>query len=55
MNAKISCKCRNELHLALRTVVHVFSVQSEGKQVCGLQILTMLLVVISRHTEKKGW
>ena len=31
INAKISCKCRNKLHLPLRTVVLVFSVQSEGK------------------------
>ena len=30
-NAKISCKCRNKLHLPLRTVVLVFSLQSEGK------------------------
>ena len=26
MNAKISCKCRNKLHLPLRIVVLVFSV-----------------------------
>ena len=31
INAKVSCKCRNKLHLPLRTVVLVFSVQSEGK------------------------
>ena len=31
INAKISCKCRNKLHLPLRTVLLVFSVQSEGK------------------------
>ena len=31
INVKISCKCRNKLRLPLRTVVLVFSVQSEGK------------------------
>ena len=31
INTKVSCKCRNKLHLPLRTVVLVFSVQSEGK------------------------
>ena len=31
INAKVSCKCRNKLHLALRMVVLIFSVQSERK------------------------
>ena len=31
VNDKISCKCRSKLHLPLRTVILVFSVQSEGK------------------------
>ena len=31
INAKISCKCRHKLHLPLRTVVLVISVQLEGK------------------------
>ena len=30
-NAKVSCKCRNKVHLPLRTVVLIFSVQSECK------------------------
>ena len=30
-NAKVSFKCRNKFHLPLRTVVLVFSVQSEHK------------------------
>ena len=34
INAKISCKCRNKLHLPLRTVVLVFSVQLIGGQIC---------------------
>ena len=28
INAKVSCKCRNKLHLPVRTVVLVFSVQT---------------------------
>ena len=31
INAKVSCKCRNKAHLPLRTVVVIFSVQSERK------------------------
>ena len=58
INAKITCKCRNKFHLPLRTVVLVFSVQSEGK-LCpfktGLWLtnFAMSLVVISPHKEKK--
>ena len=31
LNAKVSCKCRNKVHLPIRTVVLIFSVQSERK------------------------
>ena len=31
INAKVGCKCRNKIHLPVRTVVLVLSVQSERK------------------------
>ena len=49
VNAKISCKCKNKLHLPLRKVVFVFSVQSEGKFVSVLDGLSNFYDVISCH------
>ena len=61
INAKISCKCRNKLHLPLRTGCPRLFCANGGqtcvryRRVCGFRIFTMSLVVISPHKEKKGW